>query len=117
MKIEKQGCYLGYEYLITINPELGIRCGYVKVEPGDYNIKCHGGLTFKGQLPGFKGYWIGFDCGHYDDIINPELFGEHIPEVIIDRYKKRSRGTLYWGLDEVQAECKSICAQLEKQTR
>lgn len=30
--------------------------------------KIHGGPSFAGALKGESGWWIGFDCGHYDDL-------------------------------------------------
>lgn len=35
-------------------------------------IAVHSGLTWSGHLPtrrGEKGYWLGFDCAHYDDFV------------------------------------------------
>lgn len=69
--------YQGYMYTIRLgyanNP-----CGYVQVKDDDsiYAMNCdavndfvsmHGGCTFKGQLPGESGVWIGFDTSHFFD--------------------------------------------------
>ncbi|HMG68274.1 MAG TPA: hypothetical protein VK588_11335, partial [Chitinophagaceae bacterium] len=54
--IEGGGHWLGFEYLITFT-DLGHRCGYVAIPPGhvadkehdrreDWDIDCHGGVTF-----------------------------------------------------------------------
>ena len=59
-------------------------CGYVQVpywHPAyekhydSIKIQCHGGLTFSDhKLLGtpYPGWWIGFDCAHYDDVGNPK---------------------------------------------
>ena len=59
-------------------------CGYVKVpywhpmfekHYNDIPIRCYGGLTFSDRtLLGTNkhGWWIGFDCAHADDAVNPK---------------------------------------------
>ena len=70
--VEKQFNYKGHD-CICIFSIRGIRCGYVSVSDkekpyDDYDIDCHGGLTFDGELPDYykpkADYYIGFDCGH-----------------------------------------------------
>lgn len=58
-------------------------CGYVGVKddhpffnkhyndlPGD--IQVHGGITFSDYWNEKDIWWIGFDCAHYDDRVNPK---------------------------------------------
>lgn len=88
-RIILESFYKGYEWAIVHNGR-GSRGGYVKVNPNhpvhgkNYNdldfIYCHGGLTFsEADVPCDKevesnGWWLGFDCAHFDDLPDPELF-------------------------------------------
>lgn len=67
--VEHKSLFLGSDYWF---------CGYVNIPQNhpyyhkDYyeiygEIDVHGGLTFSGSLNNIDGYWIGFDCNHYDD--------------------------------------------------
>lgn len=59
-------------------------CGYVQIpywhpvykkDYRDLDILCHGGLTFSDhKLLGvpYPGWWIGFDCAHEGDVVNPK---------------------------------------------
>lgn len=53
-------------------------CGYVRVpdehkfyglndEELNEHLCVHGGVTFSGELDGFEGFYVGFDCGHCGD--------------------------------------------------
>lgn len=90
-KIVKIGTYNGFAYIIRkIDSCVPVEykplflgtdywfCGYVNIPKShpfyqkNYDeitceIDVHGGLTFSGELNGMSGYWIGFDCNHYDD--------------------------------------------------
>lgn len=80
VRTESQGTHAGFKWVVSIMP-IGHRCGYVLLPPGHpwYNkgydnidVSIHGGLTFSrnvGDGEGWPeaGYWIGFDCNHYDD--------------------------------------------------
>ena len=125
--VEKQFNYKGHD-CICIFSIRGIRCGYVSVTDkekpyDDYDIDCHGGLTFDGELPDYykpkAGYYIGFDCGHYcdgvdyDQAVKYDLIeqseAEHNKEIFsyLNGYPVRD-------LDYVEANCRSIVDQLEK---
>lgn len=81
----------GLDCLILRIPCWGHLCGYVRVPesnrlygknyleeidiPGsetrqaiDRVIECHGDVTFSGELPGYDGFWFGFDCNHFGDL-------------------------------------------------
>ena len=83
--VEVDNSYKGFDYLVVLHSN-GIRCGYVRIPEGhpffrktnyyEIDVDVHGGLTF-GQEYGnmfsskayyfSPGFWIGFDCGHYND--------------------------------------------------
>ena len=72
--VEKQFDYRGHDCICIFNKH-GFRCGYVSVDTDkdymDYDIDCHGGLTWSGEIypyynPKAK-YYIGFDCYHIGD--------------------------------------------------
>jgi hypothetical protein len=85
--IEK-GTYENYEYVITHN-DIGYRCGYIKLQHDhpwsgkdtlDINAAVHGGITFtepdkpcENNLHEIPNFWIGFDCCHLYDAIDPFL--------------------------------------------
>ena len=125
--VEKQFNYKGHD-CICIFSIRGIRCGYVSVSDkekpyDDYDIDCHGGLTFDGELPDYykpkADYYIGFDCGHwcdgvdYDQAVKYNLIepseAEHNKEMFsyLKDYPVRD-------LDYVEANCRSIVDQLER---
>lgn len=53
----------GFRCLTKTN-HLGCLCGYVKVSIDDkHEIACHGGITWN------TGDYIGFDCGHFGDVV------------------------------------------------
>ena len=115
----------GYRCLVVSHPWF---CGYVQVPEdhpwhgtgysgalcGDHEgqscwehtpeaiIGVHGGLTFSG-VPWEQegGHWFGFDCAHCDDYV------EYASGI--------SSAGHVWTLDEVQAECAMLAAQLYEQ--
>jgi len=69
--------YKNFECMIRRNSLLEILCGYVKI-PTDHplfglewpdinTISAYGGITFTGQFDKHNEWWIGFDCGHWED--------------------------------------------------
>ena len=119
-----KGEHLGFEWNIIHN-DMGFRCGYVRVPKGhpwfdkdynDINADVHGGLTFAAMdMPCDKGgpddgYWVGFDCGHFDDAPDPAL----------PILKARKDFALAWvgGVVRSQAyveeQCRSLCQQAKE---
>ena len=125
--VEKQFEYKGHD-CICIFSIRGIRCGYVSVTDkekpyDDYDIDCHGGLTFDGELPDYykpkADYYIGFDCGHCCDGINYDQAVKYnlIEQSEADYNKKLFSylsGYPVRDLDYVEANCRSIVDQLER---
>ena len=125
--VEKQFNYKGHD-CICIFSIRGIRCGYVSVTDkekpyDDYDIDCHGGLTFDGELPDYykpkADYYIGFDCGHYCDGVD---YDQAVKYNLITQseagYSKKLFSYLsnypVRDLNYVEANCRSIVDQLEK---
>lgn len=105
--IEGGGLYKDYEFLITFNL-LGFRCGYVAIPPEhpihklegyDIPIDAHGGITFNGisSMPldllghSCEDKWIGFDCGHHNDIHDIET---------ARKYFSNAGNEIEWGIFE-----------------
>lgn len=76
--IRKTGCHVPLEYKALFPGTDYWFCGYVNIPKNhpyyhkhyseiDNEIDVHGGLTFSGGINSINGYWIGFDCNHYDD--------------------------------------------------
>lgn len=67
---------LGYQCRIRKITNLGKQwlCGYVRLNPGQAcdtsTIEVHGGITYEEVEE--DGTWIGFDCAHYCDMIEPK---------------------------------------------
>jgi len=74
--------------VVVRHDRYGHLCGYVELPKGQtafpdeqdyscFDLTCHGGLTFHGQLKAELGgaegaYWVGYDCNHsYDLSPNP----------------------------------------------
>lgn len=101
--IEGGGTYKDYEYIIVLNATAQ-RCGYVALPPehpysqkppyyayydcASLDIDVHGGLTFMATDSGLKDLlptpsneiWIGFDCGHWRDMCDVEMFKKYFGE-------------------------------------
>jgi hypothetical protein len=85
---QEAGHVHGFEYEIVAN-RIGFRCGYIKVLPGhpwfgkgynDIDAEVHGGLTYASEGTACPGdhdekaeWWVGFDCGHGGDAMDPTL--------------------------------------------
>ena len=124
--VEKKFEYKGHE-CICVFGYLGFRCGYVSSKPKNeikyYQIDCHGGLTFSGELseiyePNHK-YYIGFDCGHYCDLQN---FEQSYKYGLLTKEEFEFRNALdssKFGIERtleyVEEQCKKIVEQLEEQ--
>lgn len=93
---------------------MGHRCGYVRLLEGhpwygkgydDIDVCIHGGLTFAGELKCGDadldtGFWIGFDCAHCYDMLDPD---EMSPE-----YLKCYRTSMRLGRKLGKALCDSL---------
>lgn len=82
-------------------------CGYVFLDESndlygkdyfDIDVDVHGGLTFSGEFEG--GWLIGFDCGHYEDLVPGISFV----------------GT-YRDINYVKSECENLAEQVSKYTK
>lgn len=83
--------YDGAWGMVVLNA-MGFRCGYVHLpdghpwmglDPANVPADAHGGINFAGAYPADQldngdgvppGWWIGFDCGHYGDAPEPEVW-------------------------------------------
>ena len=103
------------------------RCGYVSTtlrrDHDDFDIDCHGGLTFGGALPEAHApkevFYIGFDCGHVCDGIDAELAYKYgLVDETEREYFKESFSYLsdypVRDVDYVEKQCKKIADQLEE---
>lgn len=117
--ITKKFSHKGYSYVIVKN-WLGVYCGYVgitKLTPKYYQnydlcdeIECHGGITWQGKIPGILKdkskngndfYWVGFDCGHFND---------YVP--MLDIHPEYRDCVTFRDLDFCIKECKNIIEQI-----
>ena len=122
--VEKKFEYKEHECICIFN-RLGFRCGYVSVkenkEFSTYDIACHCGLTYNGELPleyePKHKYYIGFDCGHICDKQNYKQAYAYglISETELFYYKTFhvDTGGVERTLDYVENQCKKIVDQLE----
>ena len=110
----------GLRCLLSRNPVLGQWCGYVGVPPLHpaykqdelgLKISVHGGATYGSECHGWvchkpvgnepdSLFWIGFDCGHFGDLIPGVPF--ELP------------GHSYKEVDYVIKECKELARQLSE---
>ena len=126
--IEEDFEYKGYRCAV-IGQQLGHRCGYVGLPKGHryygehYNnipVDCHGGLTFGRECEDYPVitdeplWWIGFDCGHFDDSKDYELLGHLGITKETDPYLFYGifDGGHIWTKEEVIREVKGIVDQL-----
>ena len=122
--VEKQFDYRGHDCICIFNKH-GFRCGYVSVDANkdymDYDIDCHGGLTFFGELfpyynPKAK-YYIGFDCYHIGDAYDMQQALEY--NLITQEEFDKCEQDVYpfedvvRDVDFVEDNCRKIVDQLE----
>lgn len=134
--IEGGGTYKSYEYLITF-ADMGHRCGYVAISPNlpdykdesdypDYDV--HGGITFfdKAHLAesilghSCEDKWLGFDCGHYNDLPDIECMKSYfnpISEYSLEYAISRHTNLLHANSEVrskeyVEEQCKLLIEQL-----
>ena len=113
--------YSNHEFVVYQHQLSGHLNGYVLLNPENHiedimNIKCHGGITFEGNLaeiiPVQAGNWIGFDCAHYGDLA--PFYKEKLAALGFDfgvSYEE-----IWRDPDFVEENCKQIIDQLEKGT-
>lgn len=115
----------GYRCVIA-RSALGHLCGYVRVPRGHplhgaallahtvARLQVHGGVTSAGRLRGrrFKrGYWLGFDCGHYYDVV--PVMEKTFPmasTLFAKFYPRRAYRTVQY----VRTECAELAEQIAK---
>jgi hypothetical protein len=115
--------YLGYDYVVTDNG-LGYRCGYVKIPVGHPwyrqkpSVDVHRGITFAEADDSL--WWIGFDCSHKGDDLDPSLpitdvlsseedLNINIYNLLSNDYP--SPGGHVWTQEEVEEECRKLIRQ------
>lgn len=107
----------GLECLIKRNPELLHLCGYVKIDPTNAlygkkytgeSLNVHGSVTWQGKLEADKdaAYYIGFDCGHFNDYV-PGMANFHVQSGL-----HPDRWGIYRDIEFVKAECAILAAQV-----
>jgi len=97
----------GNYHMISLFLYMGHRVGYIGVPENTANavnyeyvaktgdvelaIDIYGGITFNGRLHDVglnKYYYLGFDCAHYNDLIDEESFKKYWPNKSISIFKK-----------------------------
>lgn len=75
-------------------------------------VKVHGGLTYTGDLLENGQWWIGFDCGHTEDLPDPDLVRD-VGSFLIASITRtvNARGTL-WTHDMVKEEVERLADQI-----
>jgi hypothetical protein len=137
-KIEREWKHAGLSCAVVMAREAGSRCGYVRVPPAhpdhgkdydDIEVSVHGGLTFSDlepctEHPDGQGWWLGFDCAHFQDAMydpsaspdDPSLSEETRTLLKIHRDMDRkypiSSHSHYWTEVEVVAETERLAEQL-----
>ena len=115
----KEFTYKNYDCLIRRTP-MKILCGYVKLLKEhkyfgkDYDnipVEVHGGITWSGEFQDEEGYYLGFDCGHFNDLIPYEI-GRY-PSFISDM----PSNDVYRTMEYVEQEIKSMIDQMEEETK
>lgn len=126
--VEKKFDYKGHECICIFN-RLGFRCGYVSVKEDkdfdSYDIDCHCGLTYNGELPQEYApkhkYYIGFDCGHIcdkQDIDQAYAYGLiTLQEHLLQKSFLPNFGDKIRSLEYVENQCKKIADQLERNSK
>lgn len=70
-------------------------------------ISIHGGVTWAGRKHGQRGFWIGFDCAHYFDLV-PEFLRMGI------KASSFANNTTYRNFEYVESCCEVLAKQLKE---
>ena len=111
--------YKGYKYMTIAY--IGTINGYVEIPKDnplygkhydEIDIKCHGGLTFSGEMGDFE-YCIGFDTNHLGDAksTNPKHYWGKEEECIWNQMVN-CEGDTFKDEEYVENECKKIINQI-----
>ena len=126
--VEKHFSYKGHDCICVFNC-MGFRCGYVStkhvVSYSEVVIDCHSGRTFGDVL--FKEYepkevfYLGFDCGHFSDGVDPGLAYKY--GLINEQERDGAMEAFHYlkglpvrSLEYVENELKKIVDQLEEKS-
>ena len=101
----------GLDCLILRVKDLGHLCGYVRI-PATHplfknSLECegilevHGGITWTRELKGREGWWVGFDCAHWDD---------YSPYVSL--FARQFRPSQYRTMEYVEKELRKLAKQI-----
>ena len=131
----------GFEWEVTSNG-IGYRCGYVRIPLGhpwhgkgydDVEADVHGGLTFAepdvacgapagpdGASPD-SGWWLGFDCAHGGDAVDPDLCEDGKLRTFYQEWNGGlgvlGGGSVVRTTEYVEAECRRLCEQARAASR
>lgn len=111
----------GYTCLILRHPSLMHLCGYVLLDGSKFYgkhydskelnfVEVHGGLTFSEKCGGEylpEGYWIGFDCAHYNDLTPYTVLRPELAPFL------RDDPSVYRTMEYVESELNSLTKQLK----
>ncbi len=106
------GTHEGFEWKVLHN-NMGSRCGYILIPPehpwfgkhyDSIDVSVHGGLTYA-NFGDNNTYWIGFDCAHYGDAVDPTLPGYEPLKGMIGTIRTQPY---------VEAECIALCIQAKQ---
>ena len=120
--IKKEGNYKNWTYtckngleiqcVIKRTKGLNILCGYVKLDKdfdiygsSSFDLVVHGGVTYTGYED--NSWLIGFDCGHYNDLVPGEL--KKLKGIIEFSYNSNKT---YRDMEFVTSECESMAEQI-----
>lgn len=123
-RIEHSDWYRDFEYDVVGYYPIGHRCGYVRIPPGhrfykydargDSGLKIHGGVTFAGirseEEP--DEWWIGFDCTHPYDALDPELMSEEMLSSVSRSLIRPTTEMILRDTDFVRDQCKKLIDQI-----
>jgi len=114
IQLLSQGDMMGYDWIVTHNGS-GFRCGYIKVPFGHpwhgedwetINCNVHGGLTYAQPDTEDNSWWIGFDCAHYGDALDPTLNSSSFP-----LFRRLGGEGIIRTTEYVMSECHQLCRQ------
>ena len=121
--MEHQEIYKGYHIVCMF--VTAHRCGYIGLPKGhkyagkDYDaidVSVHGGLTYSEHAPSFRlggfEYYLGFDCGHWQDAPDIETMKRHGADEKYLSCWSAFPGDVVRTQQYVIEECKSVVNQI-----
>lgn len=118
-----KGTHQGFEWEVTASPMPGYRCGYVRIPAGHPwhgqmpHADVHGSVNFAapdtdcGKDGTDDAWWLGFDCAHAFDVVDPSLLRLPEQQAYLDIMTPLAKYGTIKTTEYVAGQCRELIEQ------